>query len=360
MVDGTALPMAVRAGRSQELDVLVCEAPVPAGAREIAVAGRRLPPPPREIRTIAVIGDTGCRIKGETVQDCNSRRKWPFARIARRVAEHRPDLVIQVGDFHYREDPCPAGKESWCGGSPYGDNWPVWKADFFDPAAPLLAAAPWVFVRGNHEDCGRAWRGWFRFLDPSPYSAACNDDPTPYAVALPGLQLLVLNTSLAGAKQPPSFKEAFQEVNRLARESRSPSWLLMHHPLWAFGQWDGKLTPVTEVLQQDSGNSLAPEIRLVVTGHIHLFQAVGFGPDAGRPPHLVVGNSGTALDGEITLPIQGQDLAGAKVESAATRSRFGYALAVPSGQGWDVTLYSPRGKPTIVCRIAGASLDCKE
>ena len=55
-----------------------------------------------------------------------------------------------------------------CAGSPYGDNWAVWQKDFFDPAAPLLAAAPWVLVRGNHELCSRGGHGWFRLLDPHP------------------------------------------------------------------------------------------------------------------------------------------------------------------------------------------------
>ncbi len=38
-------------------------------------------------------------------------------------------------------------------------------ADFFTPTAPLLAAAPWVMVRGNHEVCNRAGQGWYRYLD---------------------------------------------------------------------------------------------------------------------------------------------------------------------------------------------------
>ena len=61
----------------------------------------------------------------------------------------------------------PAGLAG-CAGSPFGDNWPTWQADFFAPAQPLLRAAPWVVVRGNHEDCSREGLGWFRFLDPRP------------------------------------------------------------------------------------------------------------------------------------------------------------------------------------------------
>src|SRR5438309_1335623 len=82
------------------------------------------------------------RRKGTSVQDCNDPMSWPFATIARLAAAKHPDLVIHVGDYHYRESPCPADRLG-CAGSPHGDNWAVWQKDLFDPAAPLLAAAPW-------------------------------------------------------------------------------------------------------------------------------------------------------------------------------------------------------------------------
>ena len=61
---------------------------------------------PRSIKRIVVIGDTGCRLKGDNVQDCNDPAQWPFAAIARLAAARHPDLVIHVGDYHYRESPC--------------------------------------------------------------------------------------------------------------------------------------------------------------------------------------------------------------------------------------------------------------
>ena len=129
--------------------------------------GCRFPLLPNEIKQIVVIGDTGCRLKGTFTQDCNDPVKWPFAVVARLAAARRPDLVIHVGDYHYRETACP-DTQPGCAGSPHGDNWAVWQKDFFNPAAPLLAAAPWVLVRGNHELCSRGGHGWFRLLDPHP------------------------------------------------------------------------------------------------------------------------------------------------------------------------------------------------
>ena len=158
--------------------VAVCEAPLPAGSRRAKVDGVRLPVPKREVRRIVVIGDTGCRmeVSDHAYQPCNDRAKFPFARIAARAAKWGPDLVVHVGDYEYRENPCPAA-ETGCAGSVWGYGWDAWAADFFTPAAPLLAAAPIAPARGNHESCARAGQGWWRFLDGHPAAAAhdCDD-----------------------------------------------------------------------------------------------------------------------------------------------------------------------------------------
>src|SRR3954467_6552880 len=282
-------PMQVRSNRQPGFEILICEANLSQGVRSASIGGTRVPVPPRQLKKIAVIGDTGCRIKCDSdgkcdVQNCNDPKKWPFATVAAKVAQEHPDVVIHVGDYHYREAACPADEQKKCGGSPFGDNWPAWQAGFFDPAAPLPAAAPWVAVRGNHEDCKRAGQGWFRLLDIGPVPATCNDDPAPFGVTLPGLQLLVLNTSKAGDEPAGFYSKAYEDLNGLAAASAAPSWLLSHHPLWAFIQDKKKLIPVTDELQNDSGNNLDANVRLVMAGHIHLFEALAFAPTPPRAP----------------------------------------------------------------------------
>ena len=141
-----------------------------------------------------IFGDTGCRLKGDEIQDCDKPAEWPFAQVARLAAAHRPDLVIHVGDYYYRESPCPAGRTG-CAGSPWGDNWNSWNADFFEPAAPLLKAAPWVMVRGNHEDCARGGPGWFMLLDAAAAPLACPAESAPMAIDAGGLTLYVLDSA---------------------------------------------------------------------------------------------------------------------------------------------------------------------
>ena len=92
-----------------------------------------------EPQRILVLGDTGCRIKGAALQACNDPAAWPFPPLAAAAAKLKPDLIVHVGDYLYRESACPAGNAG-CAGSPWGDNWTTWQADFYTPAAPLLAA----------------------------------------------------------------------------------------------------------------------------------------------------------------------------------------------------------------------------
>jgi hypothetical protein len=53
---------------------------------------------------IVVIGDAGCRVKDDFVQDCNEPVRCPFAQVARLAAARHPGLVMHVGDYHPPED----------------------------------------------------------------------------------------------------------------------------------------------------------------------------------------------------------------------------------------------------------------
>jgi hypothetical protein len=136
-----ALPMSVRAKPTPEFPRATCELrlsdPVDSAAR-LSVAGVTLPLPAREPKRIVLLGDTGCRIKkgkdGQTLaQACNDPAAWPLARLAAEAARLKPDLVIHLGDYLYREVPCPKS-EPGCEGSPAGDRWETWVVDFLEPA----------------------------------------------------------------------------------------------------------------------------------------------------------------------------------------------------------------------------------
>jgi Calcineurin-like phosphoesterase len=360
-VDRVARRMQERAAPSlPDYPVRSCETALPPDTKRVTLAGQRLPLPARRPRRIVVVGDTGCRLKAvDGFQACNDPRAWPFARVARSIARWRPDVVIQVGDYLYREEPCPEGN-SGCWGSPFGQNWPTWDADFFSPAAPALRAAPWLFVRGDHELCSRAGPGWFRFLDPRPMPATCQDVTEPYSVDLGRVRMLVLDTALASDRPPLNPDPYVSQFAALRAMAGRNAWLLAHKPMWGLlpDSSGASVTVLNPTLQAASGNSLPPGVRLVLTGHIHLVEVLGFAGD--RPPQIVAGISGTLLVPQITAPLVGMDVAGDRLDTATTLARHGFFTFTPRPRGWAATIRDVDGKAMARCRLRGRSAACRQ
>ncbi len=121
------------------------------------------------------------------------------------------------------------------------DNWAVWQRDFFDPAAPLLAAAPWVMVRGNHEICSRGGHGWFRLVDPHPDAVECTATTSPYALHIDTLSLLMFDGADAddNKAEPAKVSVYREQIQSLLTNAPAHSWLLTHHPVWALVEGQG-------------------------------------------------------------------------------------------------------------------------
>lgn len=361
-----------------EFPVTSCEADIPAHTRHASVNSIAIPVPVAEPRHIVIIGDTGCRAKASEnyYQSCNDAGKWPFASISALAAAHKPDLVIHVGDYHYRESPCPAGNTG-CTGSPWGYGYDVWDADVFQPAAPLWKAAPWVAVRGNHESCNRAGQGWFRFLDVHPYAAESScDDPaqdargdftSPYAVPLDAhRQLIVFDSSKASANayapDSPAFKryrEMLLQVDQLAAKPGVKSIFLSHHPILGLAATDdGKINPGNQGLQSvmatlHGQRLFADGIDLAMHGHVHQFQALGF--SSNQPATLVGGNSGSDLSAALPaqLPPGTEPAPGAVIETFFTQHDFGFMTMDRTHHGWYITEWNRHGKALFHCRFNG-------
>ena len=326
---------------------LTCAAPVPAGAASASVGGMNLPIPVATPNRILVLGDTGCRIKGGALQACNDPAAWPFPVLAATAARMKPDLVIHVGDYLYREEPCPAGN-SGCAGSPSGDNWPSWQADFFAPAAPLLAAAPWVIARGNHEDCQRAGLGFLRLMGQDAFDPTqpCNPHLAPFTVSLGGPTLAVADDANApdtdiDEKSVPTYAA---ELQGLANDP-APVWFVAHRPIWA--AISGPLNlPIggNATLIAAAGKDLIPaNVALMLSGHIHSFEAINY--DGKVPPQIVAGNGGDNLD--IT-PVNlknavFQGHSGVGVKDGLSVGGFGFLMMTRREKDWTIDLYDAEG-----------------
>lgn len=344
--------------------IKVCEALVPRawGSTSLHFAdGQSLNVPAMfdgsPIKDIAILGDTGCR--GLYKQRCAAPH-WPFAPLvaglARAVGSRTepPDLVIHVGDYVY-------------GGT---DFWANWHAEFFEPARPLLEAAPWVMVRGNHESCtNNAGQGWLLFFDPKPNSPTrtCEGRPPhlyqdPYALDLsPELRLVVLDTANAG----PFASDAqtvldMQFMNMLpglmkteaGAKSTPAIWVLSHVPIWGIetlepkqGEW--KKWPDHEILRHaESKQRLAPPVTAVISGDFHGYQELRF-PDLQRPKQYIIGSSGVKLDDAIRESGKSGTIVRFDVTTAegerwvgSSQAVFGYLHAVRStvNSPWEIQL----------------------
>lgn len=351
-------PMTVRAAVDENF-ALTCSAAIPAGAKSAAIDDTPLPVPVAHPQRILVLGDTGCRIKGATLQACNDPAQWPFPQLARAAAGLKPDLVIHVGDYLYRESACPPANRG-CAGSPWGDNWTTWKADFFDPAAPLLAAAPVVLVRGNHEDCKRAGLGWTRLQGPAAFDGSCKAHEPLYTVDLGGLTLAVLDDAVSDetSLDRDIARIYADEIDGLAKLP-APVWFVHHRPTWAsisgpLGIPIGGNLTLIEASQAAMAKGLPAvphTVELMLSGHIHTFEAINFSQDV--PPQIVAGNGGDKLD--ITPKnLRGSQFighSGITVADGLSVGGFGFLLMTRAADGWQIDLYDAAGQPKGQCHF---------
>jgi hypothetical protein len=389
----------------ETFDVTVCEAVLDFGkAVRVEESGAVLPVATAEPRRIVVMGDTGCY----SAQGCGDPKAWPFGAFATAAAEAPPDLVVHVGDYNYRGTPgtidvdgeklrtydagdglpppqCLSAQHPYVSQNVPGraawDSWQTWRDDFFVPARPLLAAAPWAFVRGNHELCSRAGPGYFYLLDPHSDLLAgelsCplqqdGDDPLPYVVFIPparlqlgALRLVLMDSANAcdfGTNCPAAFARQFDSLLDLD-EGDGPAWLATHRPLWGVeedasepGTFQIGSVALQEALRRSRlDGSLPQSVQLVLSGHMHQFESVTFGPGTGRPPQLIVGNSGVGLTnspliGPFAMPLDGEPAKGLSL------IEFGYLeLSLQADGSWRGQVVDPRPSPPEVLADCGTT-----
>ncbi len=388
--------------------LVACDRVLPPGTKVATIGGLTIPASmPACVRSMAILGDTGCRLKkGNPVQACSSPASWPTATIARRVANSRPDVILFLGDFTYREMECPVASLRLCAGSPspiagmpFKDSAATWLVDTLIPLAPMLRVAPLIIVRGNHELCSRGGNGYLLLFDPRPDTATlcaptagpdgslvpATPPPTnPYVVDLPisagRTTRLILTDSADGSDagitaQAPLLRVGYRKANEFARPQRGVEpWLVVHQP--SLG-----IVPVEDVSatspwgtqdQAAASVGLLSRYRMIMSSHIHLAEAVQV---PGQPGQLILGNGGTQLElvPSVTVPTYGQlqnpdsspSIAGVPPYPPASRVwsdiRFGYTIAHPGAQPgqWNFRLRGVSGDLFATCTLRGRDLTCQ-
>jgi len=365
-IDGQAKPMTLRQQPSSAFAPKVCVGSIPAGTRKASAGGADLPVPVAKPRHIVLLGDTGCRLKGATVQNCNDENFWPFHRVAAHAAQEHPDLVIHVGDFLYRETPCQPGDDR-CAGTPFGDNWPTWDADFFTPGADLLKSAVWVIERGNHEDCKRAGLGWTTLLGRAPATGACLGREAPMYVDIGGIKLAVIDDN--DASDTEMNQAAADELRRdiAAALATHADWLVTHHPFRGVSKLvkkskggDGKTvqggnaTLLAALDGQDESG-----LTLMLAGHIHNFQIENYAKPIA--PQLINGEGGDNLDTEVPPTLTGLVSGGQTIKSGMSLPGFGYVVIDRIGDtaDWKITVKAADGSLMRNCSLKKRKLACE-
>ena len=308
---------------------------------------------------ILVLGDTGCRLKGSSLQWCAggsiTRGMWGFPQISTSASsQSQPDFILHVGDYNYRENVSATGTacdpfDQQRGWVHCGDNWPTWQDDFFAPSSlvnnqgnNLLTRAPWLFVRGNHEDCNRAGQGYYLFFYSGQAPSNCDSNNqtniSPYRVALTNLDIYVADTS---AEDSSYAQQSFSKINHNLTGSTKNVWLTTHLPMEDLGS-----------AFANSGLAQQTVLKWIHVGHVHLFQHNS--ATSMMQAETISGGGGTKLDscgsglpicsgGIVTTPTD-QGCCYGKVSSHdAGQYSYSTVKANSNNNGWVATLHDING-----------------
>ncbi|MDB5459020.1 MAG: Phosphoprotein phosphatase, partial [Caulobacteraceae bacterium] len=155
------------------------------------------------------------------------------------------------------------------------------------------------------------------------------------------------------------------QLDRLgAALDRGDGWLVTHRPIWGLAPV-ARLAPLAPLqiginaTEQKAvrGRALGG-VRMVVSGHVHHFSAISFGP--ARPAQLVVGTGGDVGEAADTPRVYGgPEFLDGLDATAFSFSRYGYYLMDRDGEDWLGAFHDADDVVRAICRLHERALSCK-
>ena len=391
--------------------IVACSASLPTGLTSASIVGHSIPAAmPAQVRTIAMLADTGCRIDDSRVQACNDPNEWPLQQIAEHIVAAKPDLILDPGDYVYREIACPdkyidrcAGTLGPAAGFPFSETDLGWVQEFFDPVQSILPIAPIAFLRGNHEDCGRGGNGWFLYLDVFPDSMTTCDpvvtdkglkaappQTTPaWTFEVPvttgrTLRIAMVDSAYGTDRELTPWIDQQRTMYQQAYDLSAPrpgveTWMESHRPV--FGMVSMTLMPKNDPLvdpwtsdgQLVASYGLLDRYDLLISSHLHLAQVIQV---PGQPASVVVGNGGALVEpatGYVVPPFGPlARMDGSRMVSTLepyprptlvwSRIEYGYAIATAGALAgeWTIDQYDYDGARSLACSLAARTISCPD
>jgi hypothetical protein len=227
----------------------------------------------------------------------------------------------------------------------------------------LLTAAPFVFVRGNHEECSRFGPGWLRLLGPLAVlpGSPCTENIAPYAIPLKNITLAILDDASApDVNAPANLVQVYRgDLKAMSAFGPVPVWLATHRPISGYVRIPPGITAGGNqtLLAAIVADGFPKSIELMLAGHIHTFEAINYGGTL--PPQLIAGNGGDTLD-TVPADLSGLNIGGLPVSSGLSEAGFGFLMLTKSdsGPGWNVDVYNVHGQKERSCAFSDRKVTC--
>jgi hypothetical protein len=99
-------------------------------------------------------------------------------------------------------------------------------------------------------------------------------------------------------------------------------------------------------------------VELLLAGHTHVFEMIGFTKESGHATQLVIGNSGTKLAPRIKFDPKSADVKRASIQDFRNLQDFGFTTLTTGAGTWRVEAHDRAGQVQFACTLPFTGARC--